>query len=261
MINLDAYFARIGHDGPTAPTPATLAALHEAHVAAIPFENLDVLMGHEVRLDLASVEAKLVGSRRGGWCFEHNRLFQAVLESVGFRVTALAARVRMGATRVLPRMHRLMLVEIAGRPWVADVGFGGDGLVTPLPLAADAQTPVPGGLARLTPEPGGWALQARHGDESQPWTDLYGFTLEPQHEVDFEVGNFYLSHHPASRFRQTLTAQRTWRDRRLILRDRTVSRRDADGLTERTVAGDAELLALLADAFEIDVPPGLPLPD
>ncbi len=93
MVDLDAYFARIGYAGPRIATRATLDRIHALHAAAIPFENLDPLLGRPVPLELDALQRKLVRSRRGGYCFEQNTLFKAVLEELGFSVTSLAARV------------------------------------------------------------------------------------------------------------------------------------------------------------------------
>src|SRR5438552_5613549 len=126
---LDAYLARIGYTGPREPTPAVLEAVHLAHATHIPFENLDIQLGRPILLDLASLQAKLVHGRRGGYCFEQNTLFAAALEQLGFRVTRLAARVRIGATRLSPRTHMTLKVDVDEGSWLADVGFGGAGLL------------------------------------------------------------------------------------------------------------------------------------
>ena len=102
--------------------------------AHIPFENLDIQLGRPIRLDLESIQSKLVRGRRGGYCYEQNSLFAAVLERIGFRVTTLAARVRKGASRVLPRTHMLLSVDAADSPWLADVGFGTGGLLKPVAM-------------------------------------------------------------------------------------------------------------------------------
>src|SRR5258708_33725897 len=102
-FRLDDYLARIGCGGPIGPDLATLAAIQAAQVDAIPFEGLDPLLRRPVRLDLASVQAKLVGSRRGGYCFEQNVLLKATLEAIGFRVTALGGRVRRMSPPDAPR--------------------------------------------------------------------------------------------------------------------------------------------------------------
>src|SRR5262245_43809073 len=95
-LDLDAYLERIAYRGSRAATATTLADLHQANVAPMPFENLDILLGRAISLELEAVQAKLVAGRRGGYCFEHNTLFRAVLEALGFRVTPLSARVRGG---------------------------------------------------------------------------------------------------------------------------------------------------------------------
>src|SRR5262249_26883142 len=128
-FDLDAYLARIGYAGPRAPTAEGLHDVHAAHALAIPFENLDILLGRGVSLDPARLAAKLVDARRGGYCFEHNSLIAAALRELGFIVEILGARVRMGPPRpnLPPRTHCLLRVTIDGAPWLADVGFGGDG--------------------------------------------------------------------------------------------------------------------------------------
>ena len=113
-LDLPAYLRRIGYAGGLAPTRTTLDALQLAHATSIPFENLDILLGVPIRLDLASVQAKLVAGRRGGYCFEQNALFAAVLEHVGFAVTRLAARVRLGHGIVRPRTHMTLRVDFDG---------------------------------------------------------------------------------------------------------------------------------------------------
>jgi N-hydroxyarylamine O-acetyltransferase len=126
-INLDSYFARIGYAGPSEPSLEVLRALCALHPIAIPFENLDVIRGLGVRLDLPSVEQKLVGDRRGGYCFEQNGLFAAAIEGLGFRVTPLAARVRwqVSAEVHMPLSHmvlRVDLEDVRGSPTSASGG-------------------------------------------------------------------------------------------------------------------------------------------
>src|SRR4029434_8767102 len=97
--------------------------------------NLDILLGRPIKLDVESLERKLIDGRRGGYCFEQNLLFSAVLEQLGFKVTRLMARVRYRTTALLPRTHMAVLVDLAdGKKWIADVGFGADGLLLPVPF-------------------------------------------------------------------------------------------------------------------------------
>jgi N-hydroxyarylamine O-acetyltransferase len=256
-LDLDSYLARIGHAGPLKTDEATLIALHEAHVGTIPFENLDVLLRQPIRLDLPSVQAKLVHGRRGGYCFEHGPLFVAVLERLGFPVTTLAARVRMGSAVLMPRSHMLMKVEIGGRAWLADVGFGGQGLLGPMPMEAGATAAGPGVRYRLVAEDGQLVLQ---GDFGKGWIDFYAFTQERQYPIDYEVSNHFTATHPSSRFLQTLTAQLTRRHERLILKNRTLEIWRPQGEQRIEAADEAELLTVLKDYFGLDFPAGTRFP-
>jgi N-hydroxyarylamine O-acetyltransferase len=256
-VDLAAYVDRIGFVGKLEPTPAVLAALHLAHATRIPFENLDVLLGRPIRLDLESLQAKLVRDRRGGYCFEQNLLFAAVLEQIGFAVARLAARVRYGTTRLLPRTHMLMQVHLGRSAWLADVGYGAEGLLLPIPFDPAKPSRQFAWTYRVVDEAGQWVLQSLHGPE---WIDLYGFTLEPQLPLDYELPNYYVSTHPDSRFVQTLTAQRVTPDARYVLRNRELSETRGGDTTSRTLAGDDELLAVLAGTFGLSFPAGTRFP-
>ncbi|MFD2352676.1 arylamine N-acetyltransferase [Nonomuraea ferruginea] len=189
-LDLDAYLDRIGHGGPRTPSAATLRAVHRAHVTAIPFENLDVVLGRGIPLDPKSLQDKMVTGGRGGYCHEHNLLFAAALERLGFPVTRLLARIRLGGRSHLPRSHAMLLVTADGRRWLADVGFGGDGLVEPMPFAEEATASAGPWRWRLTRDGDLWIL---HAGEEQ----LYGFrTDEPHYPSDFEVANHYVATHP-----------------------------------------------------------------
>src|SRR4051812_11919175 len=125
-LDLDAYFARIQWGGPTHASYGTLAGMLAAHVTRIPFENLDVLLGKPIRLDMGALQPKLVGARRGGYCFEHVTLFAAVLERLGFAPIRHTARVVLVVPRHLaPRGHMLLTVKLPEGTFVVDPGFGG----------------------------------------------------------------------------------------------------------------------------------------
>jgi N-hydroxyarylamine O-acetyltransferase len=251
-LDLAAYLERIEYQGPLQATEATLTRLHRAHATHIPFENLDIFLGVPIRLDRASIQNKLVRSRRGGYCFEQNQLLAAVLEHLGFRVTLLAGRVRYDTQRILPRTHVLLLVEVSGAPWLADVGFGTEGLLDPMPLVPGVPCRQEAWTYRLSEDQGTWVLQA---DQGSHWLDLYAFTREPQLPIDCEVANYYVSTHPDSRFTRTLVAQKTTPRIRykLINRELTVNR---EGVRETREIAEEELLPLLADTFGLHFPSG-----
>jgi len=211
LIAIGPYLERIGYSGPLAPTPQTLRDLHLAHATHIPFENIDVLLGHGVDLDPVALQRKLVATRRGGYCFEHNLLFGAALQELGFDVTYLSARVRFGAVGIRPRTHMLLLVSFADGQWIADVGFGSDGLVLPVLFLPEVESPQGLRTYRLVPEGTWWVLQSRRDGE---WIDLYVFTLDAHERIDYEVLNHYTATHPRSIFRSLLLAQLSALDRR-----------------------------------------------
>lgn len=208
MFDLPAYLARIGL--PARPTldAAGLQALHRAHRLAIPFENLDVALGRTVAIDRAAVFAKLVTAGRGGYCFEHHRLFADALAALGFAARPLLARVRLGTDEMPPLTHVLSLVTIEGREWIADPGFGGS-YAPPMRLVDGAQVMATDGasfLLRADAEHG-WVL-LRDGepgttdgrDTAPGWRPQYSFTTAPVWDADLAMGNHWASTHPASRF-------------------------------------------------------------
>ncbi|PRX99116.1 arylamine N-acetyltransferase family protein [Allonocardiopsis opalescens] len=253
-VDLDAYLARLGHTGGTAPTLDTLHALHRAHAAAIPFENIDPALGHPVSLDIGDIQDKLVRRPRGGYCYEHNLLLAAVLERLGYAVTGYVARVRMGSDQVRPTSHALLGVDLDGRTWLADVGFGGEGLLEPLPRRDGAEVRQGGWsfrLDRMAAADGTamWVLRSLHPDG---WFDLHSFTLDPQHPADYAVRNHYTATHPRSPFTGQLLCQRTGPEARTTLRDLTLATTTPDGATTERTLTPAELPGVLRDTFGIE---------
>jgi N-hydroxyarylamine O-acetyltransferase len=254
-FDLDAYLARIGYTGPRTPTIDTLEAVHALHPAAIAFENLNPLLGLPVSLDVDSLQTKLVAGGRGGWCFEHNTLFRHALEALGFSVTCLAARVLWNAPPGSPvgaRSHMLLLVDLGGSTYLADVGFGGNVLTAPLRLEPHAAQTTPHEPHRLLPLENGFVLEASLNGE---WKPFYRFTLEPQFPADYEVSNWFLCNHPSSFFRHTLLGARaTLSARYALLNNALTIRRKHE--TEKRILGDP---AALRSALEVDF--GLQLPE
>ena len=252
--DLDAYFARLGYDGPSQPTLRTLTRLHALHADRIPFENLSPFVGEPVRLDLDSLQDKLLRRGRGGWCFEQNILLSHVLESLGYEVTRLAARVRWNvpADRVTPRSHMLLRVRLPEGDYIADVGFGGLTLSSPLRIEAGVEQTTPHEAHRLIAQDAGYRLEARIGAE---WSTLYVFDLHAQQLADYEVSNWYLCHHPDSHFLKMVTAARAAPGVRHALRGVRYATHTADGKTERREVRDVdEYRALLENAFALRLP-------
>ena len=252
-FDLSAYFTRIGYGGPRAPTLETLRALQLLHPQAIAFENLDPLLGRSPRLDIDSLQQKLVGSRRGGYCFEHNTLFGHVLRALGFRVTGLGGRVVWNRPDDTPppRSHMILRVTLDEGIYLVDVGFGlsptGPLLFEPGPEQQTPHEPF-----RLLKDGETYTLQAKLIGK---WQSLYQFDLQPQQPIDYEVANHYVSTWPTSHFVTSLIAARAAPDRRYGLRGSQLSIRPLTGEAEqRTLTSAVEIRAALGDLFAIDVP-------
>jgi N-hydroxyarylamine O-acetyltransferase len=258
ILDRDAYLARIGYEGSHEPSLDTLRALHFAHVSSIPFENLDILLGRGISLDLGRIQAKLVTARRGGYCFEQNALFAAVLESLGFMVSRLAARVRFGAVEIRPRTHMLLAVHVNAEPWLADVGFGCAGPLYPVRFH-EAQPNQQGAWQfRVRTEGDQFVLES---NENGGWpVDLCAFSPEPQHAVDYEIGNYYTSTHPHSRFVRMLIVEKATPQTRWFLHNQELSEENAETTTTRTIENDDDVRDILADRFGLCFPRGTRFP-
>lgn len=254
-MDLDAYFERIGYRGPQTATLATLNFLHELHPQAIAFENLNPFLRIPVRLDTESLQKKLIHSRRGGYCFEHNLLFKQVLETLGFTVQGLAARVVWNSPEdaITPRGHMLLLVKADGQNRIADVGFGGLTLTTPLLLEADRiQKTLHEDFRLIQTGERSYTMQANVRDE---WKSTYRFDLQEQFLPDYEVTNWYLSNHPESHFITGLIAARTDNRRRYALRNNKLSIHHLDGDTEKhSLNTITEIKKVLWERFFLEIP-------
>lgn len=254
IIDLQAYLRRIGWQGAVAPDMATLQAIAIAHVAAIPFENLNPLLGLPVSLELAALEHKLVHERRGGYCFEQNLLLEAVLRAIGFEVSGLIARVLWTRPEdaITPQTHMLLRVELSGQSWLVDVGFGGQNLVGALRLQADTEQATPLEPYRLVQMDGDWRMQSLVRGQ---WLSLYRFGLRPVPLIDYIVANHYVSTHPDSFFVNNLNVARTTSDSRLSLRNREFTvRRMGREPERRTLGSVAEIRKVLESEFLIRLP-------
>lgn len=227
MFDLDSYVERVGLSG----RPG-LVEVHRAHVVSIPFENLDPHGGLPVSLELEDLQRKLVGERRGGYCFEQNLLLKGALEALGAHVEPMLARVKLGAAPgvVRPRTHLVLRVEVDGEQWLADTGFGLGTLPEPLPFGPGEAHELSGWRFRIVEDGIEHVLQTESGSE---WVDVYGFRPRLAPMVDIEVANWYTSAHPRSPFVTGLIVSTQRPDgTRIVLSDR-----DELAFTEQTPAG------------------------
>jgi N-hydroxyarylamine O-acetyltransferase len=265
--NVEAYLRRIEYEGSSEVSLDTLNRIIEAHVRQIPFENLDVLLGVGISTDLEAIEAKLVGRRRGGYCFEQNTLLLHVLHTLGFIVTPISARVRLQRSRdtTPPRTHLFLRVDVEGGVFLADVGIGALSPTCALALELDVVQSTPHEDRRIlsvVSEAHTWARAPAPALFHQAcldgvWEDVCEFTLEPMPEIDVQVANWYTSAHPQSHFRQRLVVARATRQGRLTLVNRELKRRGADGrATVEHLTHPEQLLEVLAEEFGLRVESG-----
>lgn len=253
MFSADGYFARIGWSGAFDPTLDTLTGILRAHMSRIPWENLDVLLGRGIQIDLDSVYDKLVVARRGGYCYEHATLLAAGLSRAGFAPVAHAARVTFVRPRnEAPRTHMLLTVKIGGTAYMVDPGYGGHGPLVPMPLVADAVVRDGRDAHRLIRRDGEWMLEA---EIEGAWKSLWTSTLEPEPAVDFVMANHFTATWPQSAFVTMLLMRAVTPDGRRVSvanRDVTIAR---DGVFEKSQLSNRKALRkLLASDFGIDLP-------
>lgn len=199
MLDLDGYLDRIGL---TATASPTWQSIHRAHVTSIPFENLDSHRGTPVSLEQEDLERKIVGERRGGYCFEHNLLLASALEHLGLRVEPMLARVRVGGAPPAARPTGHLMLRVTdedGQRWHADVGFGLGTLLDPIPFGPDpdAVYDQSGWSFRVVEDGSELVLQTR---APEGWSDVYGFEPRAVPRVDIEVSNWWICTHPRSPF-------------------------------------------------------------
>lgn len=266
---LAAYLARIGLSAPPPATPEGLAQLQQAHRQAITFENLDIMLGRGVAIGSDAVFGKLVTRRRGGYCFEQNRLFADMLAELGLPSRPLLARVLLGpaAGEVPPRTHTLLMLEIGGERWIADAGFGGS-YVPPLRLADGSEAETGDGARhRLRPigaagtVPGEWLLEragqhvatdgraAAHGE----WQAQYAFNLTPAEQSDLEQANHWTATRPATRFTTLHVVSIALPGGFVAMTDRQLSLAWGDEAERREIADVADYRITLRERFALDL--------
>ncbi|WP_430472679.1 arylamine N-acetyltransferase family protein [Thalassospira lucentensis] len=250
-VDLDAYFARIGYDGPREATLEVLQNLHALHPAAIPFEAIDVFNDKPISIAPETIDRKLIHNGRGGYCFEHNSLFGRVLRSLGFDVEGLAGRVLWGYgpdDMPRPRCHMANRVMIDGEAWLADVGLGG--CVPTAPLMLDVASPqvTPHDTYRVSKGPHSYLIELERGGV---WKAVHEIDFAPVAEIDYEVMNWYASDHPESGFCKTLMVARSAPFARFTLLNNRLTIRLVTGEEETHKLSVGDISQTLEDIFGI----------
>jgi N-hydroxyarylamine O-acetyltransferase len=254
-INLEKYFEKIGFTGPAPATLGTLKRLQALHTTAIPFENIDPLMGRPVSLDLSALSEKFLDQGRGGYCYEQNIFFQGVLKSLGFSVSGLAAVVQWDKPAECgPRVHMVLRVELPEGEFIADVGFGRLTLTSPLELVPTIEQKTTLEDFRLMPINGEFQVQCKLGGR---WAALYKVSLQTVSLDDYAVFNWFTSTNPESVFTNHLMVARPTDKLRYGMFDNHLSIHYPTGQTEkRKIQSSEELSAVLKENFLIRLPEG-----
>jgi len=249
-LNLDTYFARIGYHGPTNRSLETLRQLHKQQSFTIPFENLDIHLGRPIKIDPASIVAKLVDEKRGGYCYELNGLFELVLERLGFTYTTLAARNAMSPS--VQKSHKLLLVNVEQQSWLADVGFSGIGLVEPIPFEPETEFHQYNDTFRVK----AIAPPVYHFQRKLPdgWQSLYTFTLEEYYPADYRMMNYFNSTSPDSMFTNRRMCGIPTPEARVLLTNFELKIRTANETITRHIENEDAYREALVTYFGIVLP-------
>lgn len=253
-LDLKAYFKRIGFTGKARPDLATLKSLQFLHISHIPFENLNPLLNIPVKIDIASLQDKMVKNSRGGYCFEQNGLFYHVLKTIGFHVTAFSGRVLWNKPddEITVKSHKLLLVNLNDTTYLSDVGFGGQSLSAPLEFKLNDIQETPHEDYKIIRKNGCYFLKCFIKNE---WKTMYKFTLNTPYMVDYKVANWYTSTHPDSHFKNKLIVARAGEDCRYVLDNTRFTVHLVKGESkERYLDSPEEIKEVLKNIFHLKPP-------
>ena len=251
---VEAYLERIGYQGLIEPAPETLRQLHRAHMRTVPFENLDIPLGRAIELSVPAFYDKIVGRRRGGFCYDLNGLFGWLLERLGFEVSLLSGRAFDGLEAGPDFDHMALLVEM-DEAWIADVGFG-DSFTEPLRLESRTEEVQNGTSYRLTESGHEWVLETRAEDA---WEPQYAFLLTPRSLADFNAMCLYHQTSPQSTFTRKAVCSRATPEGRITLANGRLIVTVGARREEREVTDQDEYQALLRTHFGVDLGEGAPM--
>ncbi|SRR6266567_898538 len=248
MVDVDAYLERIGYSGSRTPSVDTLRYIHRAHLLSVPFENLDIGWGREIRMGQEAFVRKIVEHHRGGFCYELNGAFSVLLQALGFRVTWLSARVPLADGSDSTEFDHLTLRVDLNEPWVADVGFG-DCFLDPLRLQIGLQQEQQGKWFRIVEAGDSLKLERRNGEVG--WKT---FGLKPRRLEEFAEMCHYHQTSPQSPFTGKRVCSRAIPEGRITLSEMKLITTNGDGREERSLKSEAEWQAALADHFGVKMP-------
>lgn len=250
-MNINAYLERISYHGSLAPTAVTLRELQVAHLMAVPFENLSIHAKEPIVLENQALFTKIVERRRGGFCYEANGLFGALLRELGFDVVMLSAGVANAEGSFGPDFDHMALMVLLDQRWLVDVGFG-DSFLEPL-LLDDRGEQVEGERAYRILDDGVHLILERR-DDREKWEAQYRFTLQPHEYADYAEMCHYHQTSPQSHFTRARICSRATREGRITLSEmRFITTSMNGGRQERSLASQEELADIMREHFDIEM--------
>jgi len=247
-MDVQAYLNRINYDGPVAPTAETLRQLHLAHLLSVPFENLSIHAGEQIVLEDEALFRKIVSRRRGGFCYELNGLFAALLRGLGFEVAMLSAQVTNDDGGFSRDFDHMTLLVSLGERWLVDVGFG-DSFIEPLLLDERGPQMQRDSAYRIDVD-ADWLIMER-ADKSGEWKPQYRFTLKPFQYADYAEMCTYHQTSPLSHFTKGRICSRLTPQGRISLSDMRLITSEAGERREHTAASQEEYEELLSEYFGV----------
>ena len=248
MVDVSSYLGRIGYSGDIKPTSENLRAIHRAHMLSVPFENLDISLGRKIVHGEKAILNKVVALRRGGFCYELNGAFAALLRALGYEVTLLSARVARANGGEGPDFDHLALRVDFDKPWLADVGFG-ESFLEPLRLEADVEQLDPAGTFCLVHD-GSRSYVQKAGSDAR-WVPQYSFSLQPRRLEEFAGMCHYHQTSPESSFTRKRLCTRATPDGRITLSDMKLVITRNGNKEERTLCSEEEWRAALRQHFDV----------
>jgi N-hydroxyarylamine O-acetyltransferase len=248
MTDVQSYLARVRYTGSTSPTFETLRAIHYAHLLAVPFENLDIALGRKIVLDEDAFIRKIVERRRGGFCYEVNGAFAALLRAMGFRVTLLSARVVGSDGGESPEFDHLTLRGDLDEPWLADVGFG-DSFLEPLRIKPGVEQMDRAGKFQIVEDGDRLFLEKKQPDGT--WKGQYSFTSQSRRLEEFVGMCEYHQTSPESHFMQNKICSRATAEGRITLAGMKLIVTRNGKRDERVLASQDEWRDILRQRFDV----------
>jgi N-hydroxyarylamine O-acetyltransferase len=249
-LDVQRYLDRINYATPVDPSIKTLRGLHRAHMLSVPFENLDIHLGRPILLGENIFFNKIVEQRRGGFCYELNGLFAALLREIGFDVALLSAGVAGLDANFSPDFDHMALLVRLEDDWLADVGFG-DSFIEPIRLDDSIATQDETGTYRIRSEGVNRIMQRRSPDGDARWKQQYRFTLEPRQLPEYNEMCHYQQTSPQSHFTQQRICSLATPSGRITLTADKLITTSGGTREERTLSGEHEFNSILAQHFGI----------